>query len=121
MNLSIRQETKNDYRAVENLTREAFWNLYVPGCNEHYLVHVMREHPDFVPELDFVAVLDDKIVGNIMYTRSSITDESDHRMEILTFGPVSVLPAYQKRGIGSSPLGPSAACQRIKSGVSVPL
>ena len=73
--LTIRNETEADYAAVENLTRKAFYNVYVPGCMEHYLVRVMREHEDFVPELDFVAELDGEIVGNIMYTKACLTDE----------------------------------------------
>jgi putative acetyltransferase len=101
MKISIRRETENDYREVEELTREAFWNLHVPGCDEHYLVHQMRTHPDFIPELDFVACLGNKIVGNIMYTKSYLINESSNRVEITTFGPISVLPAYQRRGIGS--------------------
>ncbi len=102
MNLSIRSETENDYRKVEELTREAFWNLYVQGCDEHYLVHTMRAHSDFISELDFVAILEDKIVGNIMYTKSSVVAESSHRIETATFGPISVLPAFQRQGIGSA-------------------
>ena len=58
MNMTIRREERKDYRAVESLTRQAFWNLYVPGCVEHYLVHLLRRHRDFVPELDFVLELD---------------------------------------------------------------
>jgi putative acetyltransferase len=102
MNTSIRNEVESDYRAVEELTREAFWNLYVPGCDEHFLAHIMRKHPDFIPILDFVAVCEDKIVGNIMYTRSYIVDESNNRIETITFGPISVLPEYQRQGIGSA-------------------
>ena len=56
MNILIRNEMEKDFRQVENLTSEAFWNLYIPGCNEHYLVHIMRDHPDFIPELAFVAI-----------------------------------------------------------------
>lgn len=102
MKISIRHEVESDYREVEELTREAFWNLYVPGCDEHYLVHKMRTHPDFIPELDFIATLKNKIVGNIMYTKSHIVDEVDNKVEITTFGPISVLPAYQREGIGSA-------------------
>lgn len=69
-NLTIRLETEKDYRAVEELTREAFWNVYKPGADEHYYVHQMRQHPDFIPELAFVLELDDKIIGSIMYTRA---------------------------------------------------
>ena len=98
----IRKEFENDYRQVEELTREAFWNLHVPGCDEHYLVHVMRSHSDFIPELDFVAVLNDKIVGNIMYTKSRLMNDQKTSIDVITFGPVSVLPGFQKKGIGSA-------------------
>lgn len=96
----IRNERKEDYREVEELTRKAFWNLSVPGCNEHYLAHIMREHEDFVPELDLVAELDHQIVGSIMYTKSILTDDSGNEKQILTFGPISILPTYQRRGYG---------------------
>lgn len=96
----IRQETKADYQAVENLTREAFWNQHVPGCNEHYLVHVMRNHKDFVPELDYVVELGKEIVANVMYTRSKLIDEKGNEKVILSFGPLSVLPEYQRQGFG---------------------
>jgi predicted N-acetyltransferase YhbS len=102
MEIMIRNETEEDYRAVEEITREAFWNLYVPGCVEHYLVHQMRAHPDFLKEYDLVAEYDGKIVGNIMYTRAWLTDELGKEMEIVSFGPISVLPAYQRKGIGSA-------------------
>jgi len=102
VNLSIRSEAENDYNKVEELTREAFWNLYVQGCDEHYLVHKMRTHPDFIPELDFVAIFENKIVGNIMYTKSHIVDESNNRIETTTFGPISVLPTFQRQGVGSA-------------------
>lgn len=101
MNIIIRNETEKDYKEVENLTREAFWNLFVPGCDEHYLVFVMRKHPNFIPELDFVAVLEDKIVGNIMYAKSQLRSDAEKCLDILTFGPVSVLPELQRKGIGS--------------------
>ena len=102
MNINIRRENENDYRIVEELTREAFWNLNVPGCDEHYVVHILRDHPDFIPEMDYVAEVDGKIAGNIMYTRSYILDEENNRLDTLTFGPLSVLPEYQRRGIGTS-------------------
>lgn len=102
MEITIRRETGADYRAVEEITREAFWNHHVPGCDEHYLAHVMRDHEDFIPELDFVALADGTLVGNIMFTRSWVENEAGTVLETLTFGPVSVLPEYQKRGIGSA-------------------
>ena len=73
----IRPETENDYAEVENLTREAFWNVYKPGADEHYFVHIMRSHPDFIPELAFVLEIDGKIVGNIMYTKAWLEDVQD--------------------------------------------
>lgn len=100
--LLIRNESESDYRAVEELTREAFWNLHTPGCNEHYLVHVIREHADYIPELDFVAEIDDEIVGNIIYSKAKLVDEQGYEKNILTFGPLSVLPTYQRKGIGKA-------------------
>lgn len=100
-NIILRNETEQDYQAVENVTREAFWNVHVPGCNEHYLVHVMRDSELFIPELDFIAELDGKVVGNIMYAHSMVTEGDDKIYPVITFGPVSVLPAYQNKGIGA--------------------
>lgn len=99
-NIRIRHEQKSDYKKVEELTRIAFWNLYMPGCVEHYLVHIMREHEDFLPELDFVIERDNQIIGNIMYTKAKLVDESGKEKEILTFGPVCILPEYQRMGYG---------------------
>jgi predicted N-acetyltransferase YhbS len=104
MDMLIRSESEKDYRLVEELTRESFWNLYVPGCNEHYLVHKMRNHPDFISELSFVALNGEDIIGNIMYTKSFVIDKNDsnHKIDTITFGPVSVLPKHQKKGVGSA-------------------
>lgn len=98
--LNIRNERESDYKIVEDITRKAFYNVYVPGCMEHYLVHIMREHEDFIPELDFVIEVDGQIVGNIMYTKAKLTDEGGTEKEIVTFGPVSILPKYQRKGYG---------------------
>ena len=70
MKTIIRNETPADYREVENLVRDSFWNVYKPGADEHYYVHMMRTHPDFIPELAFVLEADGEIVGNIMYTKA---------------------------------------------------
>jgi predicted N-acetyltransferase YhbS len=101
MAVTLRRETPDDYRETENLTRDAFWNQFRPGCDEHYLLHVMRGDPAFIPELDYVAILDGKIIGNIVYAKTHILDDSGHAHETVTFGPVSVLPEYQKTGIGA--------------------
>lgn len=98
--IMIRNEQKEDWDIVEKITREAFYNLYVPGCVEHYLVHIMREHEDFIPELDFVIERNGDVIGNIMYTKAKLIDENGNEKEILTFGPVSVHPAYQRMGYG---------------------
>ncbi len=96
----IRNEKESDYSIVEEITRKAFYNRYTPGCFEHYLVHIMRNHEDFIPELDFVVELDGQVIGNIMYTKAKLVDESGFEKEILTFGPISVLPEYQRKGYG---------------------
>ena len=96
----IRNETAADYQAVEELTRKAFYNLYVPGCTEHYLVHIMREHADFIPELAFVLVRNEEIIGNIMYTKATLVDTLGSKKQILTFGPVCIAPEYQRKGYG---------------------
>jgi len=102
IDLIIRNEKKEDYRTVEQLVREAFWNVYVPGCNEHYMLHNLRNSNDFIPELDFVAENKGQIVGQIVYSRGIIKCRQGEEREVITFGPVSVLPAFQKRGIGSA-------------------
>ncbi|CUO58927.1 Predicted acetyltransferase [[Eubacterium] contortum] len=98
--LTIRNEKEEDYKIVEEITRNAFYNLYVPGCVEHYLVHIMRQHEDFIPALDFVAELDGQVIGNIMYTKAKLVDEEGCEKAILTFGPVSIAPEYQRMGYG---------------------
>ena len=99
-NIIIRKEEPRDWATVETITRQAFYNLYMPGCVEHYLIHIMREHEDFIPELDFVLELNGDVIGNIMYTKATLTDENGTEKNILTFGPVSILPAYQRMGYG---------------------
>ncbi len=98
--MNIRNENKNDYRLVEELTRDAFWNLQVPGCSEHYIVHKMRDHEDFLPELSFVMEVDGKIVANVMYVKTKLVDENGNIKHILSFGPISVSPKFQNKGYG---------------------
>ena len=105
----IRKETKADYETVEALVRRSFYNLYIPGCVEHYLVRRMRNHEDFIRELDFVIELEGEIIGNIMYTKSRLTDESGREKEIVTFGPVCIAPEYQRKGYGKQLIGHSLA------------
>lgn len=98
--VKVRNEKETDYERVEEITRKSFWNLYVPGCIEHYLVHVMRSHKDFMSELDFVIEVDNQIIGNIMYTKAKLVDDSGEEKEIITFGPVCIIPEYQRMGYG---------------------
>ena len=99
---TIRLERPEDYRAVEELTREAFWNVYKPGCDEHYFAHMMRLHEDFIPELSIVAETDERIIGSIMYTRAWLTGETGAEKTILTCGPLCVHPDVQRKGIGKA-------------------
>ena len=99
-NYIIRLEKPADYSVTENLTREAFWNVYRPGCLEHYVLHCFRDKEDFVPELDFVMEINGEIIGHIMYVRSEIHADDGRTIPIMTFGPISIAPAYQRRGYG---------------------
>lgn len=87
VNILIRLEEEKDYKTVEYLTREAFWDLYHPGCSEHLIVHKIRKVPAFVKELSFVACDKDHIVGSIIYSRAKVIDDKDKEFEILCMGP----------------------------------
>lgn len=98
---NIRLEKEKDHREVENLTREAFWNVYRPGCVEHYILHTFRKDPAFVPELNFVMEKGGRIIGHVMYARSEICADDGRRIPIMTFGPISIAPEYKRQGYGS--------------------
>lgn len=100
--MNIRLEREADFEKVEELTQESFWNLYVPGCDEHYLCHVLRSHKDFIKELDYVVELDGKIVASIMYTYSHLISEDKEKVQTVSFGPLCVHPDYQRKGIGGA-------------------
>jgi predicted N-acetyltransferase YhbS len=99
IDIMLRVEEEKDYSIVENITREAFWNVYRPGCDEHLVIHNMRNASEFIRELDYVAIYNNEIVGNIVYVKSKIIS-AIKEYDVLTFGPISVLPMYQKKGIG---------------------
>lgn len=103
----IRPETPDDYRETESLTREAFWNIYRPGCTEHYILHCFRDNEDFVPELDLVMEKDGKIIGHIMYVRGRIKADDGREFPVMTFGPVSIAPEFQRQGYGKALLDAS--------------
>ena len=100
--MKIRLEQPEDRREAEELTRDAFWNKYRPGCTEHYILHRYRDLPDFVRELCYVVEIDGRLVAHIMYSRASILADSGARIPILIFGPVSVLPEKQGMGYGGA-------------------
>ncbi len=98
--ITIRLEKEADHRNTENLTREAFWNVYRPGCMEHYVLHCYRNDPAFVPDLDFVMELDGEMIGQVIYVRSEIACDDGRNVPIMTFGPIGIAPAYKRQGYG---------------------
>lgn len=100
MDIVLRLEEAKDYEVVENLTREAFWDVYKPGCDEHLILRQLRESEGFVKKLDYLAIDGDKIVGNIVYTKVTVENNSADN-EVLCMGPIGVLPEYKGKGIGS--------------------
>lgn len=99
MNIVVRNERTEDYRRAEEVAREAFWNLYFPGAAEHYVVHKMRSHPDFISELAFVIEVDGKVEGGIYYTHSEVVT-SEGKFPTVSFGPVFISPEYHRQGLG---------------------
>ena len=102
MDYIIRNEEEKDYTAVEELNRISFWNVNSPGASEHYLVHILRTHPDFIKALDFVIEKDGRLIANIMYTKCKLIADDGTEKQILTFGPVCVHPDYQRQGYGKN-------------------
>lgn len=99
-NHTIRLERESDYRIVETLTREAFWNVYQPGCTEHYVLRCYRSNPDFIPGLDFVMEVDGRIIGHVMFSRAEIIADDGRSVPIITFGPISIAPDCKRQGYG---------------------
>ncbi len=96
----IRLENNNEHREVENLVRESFWNVYRPGCTEHYVLHQLRNDPAFVPELDFVMEKDGKLIGQNMFMRAFITADDGRNIPIMTMGPICISPEFKRKGYG---------------------
>jgi predicted N-acetyltransferase YhbS len=99
---TIRLEEKKDYRVVENLVREAFWNVYKPGCSEHYVIHVLRDDPAFVPELDFIMEQDGRLIGQNMFMKTIIEADDGRTIDVLTMGPIGILPELKRKGYGKA-------------------
>ena len=96
----IRLEKKEEYRKVENLVRESFWNVYRPGCQEHYILQQLRNDPAFVHELDFVMEKDGKLIGQNIFVRAMIKADNGSDVPIMTMGPICITPALQRKGYG---------------------
>jgi predicted N-acetyltransferase YhbS len=98
----IRLEEKKDYREVETLVRESFWNVYKPGCSEHYVIHVLRDDPAFIPELDFVMEQDGKLIGQNMFMKTIIEADDGRTVDVLTMGPIGIMPELKRKGYGKA-------------------
>ena len=98
--MKIRLEQPKDYREVENLTREAFWNVYRPGCTEHFVLNQYRTNPDFIPGLDFVMEDGDQIIGHVMFSKAELVLDDGRHVPSWTFGPISIHPDYKRKGYG---------------------
>ena len=98
----IRLEKQEDHRAVEHLVREAFWNVYRPGCSEHYVIHVLRDDPAFVKELDFVMEQDGRLIGQNMFMKTVIEADDGRIVDILTMGPIGITPELKRQGYGKA-------------------
>lgn len=114
MTINIRHEETSDYRVVEEIAREAFWNLYFPGCHEHFVVHKMRTHPDFIKELSFVIEVDGVIAGAIFYTHSKIISGNGETYNTITFGPVFISPQYHRMGLGRQLISHSIEMAKVR-------
>ena len=96
----IRNEKEDEYREVENLIRESFWNVYKPGCSEHYVIHVLRDDPAFVKELAFVMEKDGRLIGQNMFMKTVINADDGRDVEVLTMGPICITPELKRKGYG---------------------
>ena len=96
----IRLEKKVEYREVEKLVRESFWNVYKPGCSEHYVLHVLRDDPAFVKELDFVMEKDGRLIGQNVFVRTVINADDGRDIDVLTMGPICIAPELKRKGYG---------------------
>ena len=97
---TIRLEKKEEHRKVENLVREAFWNVYRPGCSEHFVIHMLRDDPAFVKELDFVMEKGGWLIGQIMFMRTIINADDSRVIPVLTMGPIGITPELKRQGYG---------------------
>ena len=98
----IRQERTEDFGAVENLIRESFWNVYRPGCSEHYVIHVLRNDPAFIKELDFVMEQNGRLIGQNIFMKTVINADDGRAIQVLTMGPICITPELKRKGYGKA-------------------
>ena len=103
-NINIRLEKKEEYSQVENMVRESFWNVYRPGCLEHYVLNQLRDDPAFVKELDFVMEKDGRLIGQNMFMRANIKADDGRDIPIMAMGPICIIPELKRKGYGKSGL-----------------
>jgi len=121
----IRLEKEDEYREVENLVRNSFWNVYRPGCLEHYVLNQLRNDSAFVPELDFVMLLNGEIIGQNMFMRAEITADDGRSIRVMTMGPICIKNELKRKGYGKILLDYSLqkvaelGCGRIRQAVSI--
>lgn len=100
MSITFRREEEKDHRAVENLIRESFWDVYRPGCQEHYVIHRFRNEPAFVKELDILMEKDGELIGQNMFVRTAIKADDGREIPIMAMGPICIAPEYKRQGYG---------------------
>jgi len=109
MEILIQKTKPEDFLTTEKITREAFWNLFKPGCNEHLVLHNLRKSNCYISDLDMVAISKTRIIGHIIITKANVADTQNKEEQVLCVGPISVLPEFQKKGIGTKLLNESIA------------
>ena len=97
---TIRNETESDFHSTEDLVRNSFWNVYKPGCSEHFVLHELRKSKNFVPELDFVMEKDSKLIGQIVFVKAKIFCDDGTELSVMTFGPLGIAPDFKRKGYG---------------------
>lgn len=112
MKINIRKTEKSEYYQTEFLTRETFWNLYKPGCNEHLILNKLRKSSAYIKELDLSAVHENEPIGHVISSKAKIVDTNQKEHEILCLGPLTVMPGFQNKGIGSMLLNESMRVAR---------
>lgn len=113
MKILIQRTQPKDFLITENITRETFWNLFKPGCDEHLVLHNLRKSNCYISSLDLVALSENKIIGHIIITKANVVDIHNKEHQVLCVGPISVIPVFQKKGIGTKLLNETIAIAKV--------